>query len=56
MAEIPVDHLIGRAVVIDISTKAAADPDYTLKPEDVTAWEAEHGIVPAGAIVLLRTG
>jgi len=56
VAEIPVDHLIGRAVVIDIATKAAADPDYTLKPEDVTAWEAEHGTVPAGAIVLLRTG
>ncbi len=55
-AEIPVDRLIGRAVVIDVADKAAADPDYTLKPEDVTAWEAVHGEIPSGAIVLLRTG
>lgn len=55
-AEIPVDRLIGRAVVIDVADKAAADPNYTLKPEDVTAWEAAHGEVPPGAIVLLRTG
>jgi kynurenine formamidase len=56
VADIPVDHLIGRAVVIDIADKASADPDYTLKPEDVAAWEAVHGKVPDGAIVLLRTG
>jgi len=56
VADVPVDHLIGRAVVIDVSEMAAADPDYTLKPEDVTAWEAAHGQVPRGAIVLLRTG
>jgi kynurenine formamidase len=56
VADIPVDNLVGRAVVIDISDKTAADPDYTLKPEDVAAWEAAHGKVPAGAIVLLRTG
>jgi kynurenine formamidase len=55
-AEIPVDRLIGRAVVIDVADKAAADPDYTLKPEDVTAWEEAHGQIPPGAIVLLRTG
>jgi kynurenine formamidase len=56
VADVPVDRLIGRAVVIDVSDKTAADPDYTLKSEDVTAWEAEHGQVPAGSIVLLRTG
>ena len=55
-ADIPVDRLIGRAVVIDISAKAAVDPDYTLSPEDVTAWEAINGTIPRGSIVLLRTG
>lgn len=55
-AEIPIDRLIGRAVVIDVADKAAADPDYTLRPDDVTAWEAAHGQIPSGAIVLLRTG
>ncbi len=55
-AEIPLKRLIGPAVVIDISAQAEKDPDYTLSVEDVTAWEEIHGKVPAGAIVLLRTG
>ena len=45
-----------RAAVIDISAKAAVDPDYTLTPEDVTAWEAINGTIARGSIVLLRTG
>jgi kynurenine formamidase len=56
VAAIPVERLIGRAVVIDVSAKAAANPDYALMPDDVAAWEARHGRIPAGAIVLLRTG
>ena len=56
VAKIPLKRLIAPAVVIDISAKAAKDPDYTLMVEDVTAWEAVHGKVRAGAIVLLRTG
>ena len=39
-----------------MSAKAAANPDYALMPDDVAAWEAAHGRIPAGAIVLLRTG
>lgn len=54
--EIPVDRLIGPGVVIDVSAQAAADADYRLTRADVEAWEAEHGAVPEGAIVLLRTG
>jgi len=56
VAEIPADRLIGPAVVIDVAAKAAADRDYTLQSEDVTAWEAAHGRIAAGSIVLLRTG
>ncbi len=49
------DHLIGPAVVIDVSAKAAADRDYRLTAEDVLAFEAEHGRIEPGTIVLLRT-
>ena len=56
MDQIPVEQLIAPAVMIDVSAKAAADPDYRLTAEDVRAWEAKHGAVPQGAIVLLRTG
>ena len=54
--QIPVEQLIGSAVVIDIRAQAAADRDYRLTLQDLRAWEEKHGAVPAGAIVLLRTG
>ena len=54
--QIPLERLIGPAVVVDVSPKAAGDRDYQVTPDDVLAWEAEHGRVPAGAIVLFDTG
>ncbi len=33
----------------------AAEADFLLSPERIEAWEAEHGTIPAGAWVLLRT-
>jgi len=53
---IPLERLIAPAVVIDITQQAAADPDYRLSAEDVTAWETANGRIDAGTIVLLRTG
>ena len=53
---LPLDRLMGPAAVIDVSEAAAADPDYLLTPEDVAAYEEEHGRVPEGAVVMLRTG
>lgn len=55
-ASIPLDRLVGPAVVIDVRERAAADPDYRLTVEDVRGFEAEHGRIAAGTIVLLRTG
>jgi kynurenine formamidase len=54
--QVPVRQLIAPAVVIDVTRQAASDPDYRLTVADVTAWEAKNGRIPAGAIVLLRTG
>ena len=54
--EIPLDQLIAPAVVIDLTARAAADRDARLLPEDVAAFEAAHNRIPAGALVLLRTG
>jgi kynurenine formamidase len=53
---VPVDRLIGPAVVIDRSAQAAADPDYLLTVADVRAFETEHGPLPAGGWLLYRTG
>jgi len=52
--EIPLDDLIGPAIVVDVSERAHAD--YLISVEDFMAWEAEHGPIPQGAIVLVRTG
>src|SRR3954470_16018500 len=49
-------HLIAPAVMIDRSTESAEDPDYLLTVEDIRAFEAEHGPLPEGGWLLLRTG
>ncbi|MCO6441732.1 MAG: cyclase family protein [Nitrococcus mobilis] len=54
--EIPIGQLIGPAVVIDVAQAAAADRNYQVTVADFKAWEAEHGRLPDGAIVLLNTG
>lgn len=53
---VPLQRLIGPAAVIDVSDKTASDPVYRLVPEDVAAFEREHGTIAPGTIVLLRTG
>lgn len=53
---IPVEELVVPAVVIDIREQTAQDADYRLTVEDVTAWEAENGEVPAGSVAILFTG
>jgi kynurenine formamidase len=55
-AEIPLEDLMGPAVVIDVGPAAAADPDHLASVADLAAWEADHGPIPAGSMVLLMTG
>jgi kynurenine formamidase len=55
IGDVPLDRLIGPAVVIDVSKQAAGDATYRLAPEDIAAFERAHGRIPQGAIVLLRT-
>lgn len=54
--EIPLERLIGEAVLVDVSSKASGNADYQVAVEDFRAWESSHGRIPDGAIVLLRTG
>ena len=54
--QIPLEHLIAPGVVLDVAKQAAANADYRLANEDIVAWEKEHGRIPPGSIVLLRTG
>lgn len=54
--QIPLERLVGPAVVIDVSAGAAKDRDYLLRPADIVRWEKKHGRLPRGSIVLVRTG
>ncbi len=53
---IPPGKFFGPAVVIDVRKEAKKDADYRLTTERVARWEKQHGRIPRGAIVLLRTG
>jgi kynurenine formamidase len=54
--QIPVDTLVVPLAVIDVSAKAAANPDYQLTPEDITAWESANGKLPDGSAVAMNSG
>ena len=48
-------RFIGPACVIDVSARVAEEEGFCLSRADVEAWEEEHGAIPEGAWVLLRT-
>ena len=54
--QIPLSRLVAPLVVIDVSAATARNSDYALTVADVEAHERQFGLVPRGAIVLLRTG
>lgn len=54
--QIPLERLIGSAVKIDVSAKAAGNPDYQITTEDLTNWEKTNGQIPDGSILFLETG
>lgn len=54
--QIPAKQLFGPAAVLDVRADGAKDADYQLPGARVEEWEKRHGRIPAGAIVLLRTG
>ena len=54
--EIPIENLIGKAVVIDVSEKCLNDKDYLIAVDDFIEWEKENGKIPDRTIVLLKTG
>lgn len=54
--EIPLDHLTGYSIVVDVRDSASVNRDYQVKVEDFENWEVQHGKIPTGAIVLILTG
>ncbi len=53
---IPVAKLFGPAVLIDVIQEGEKNADYEVPAERILVWEKQNRRIPAGAIVLLRTG
>lgn len=53
---IPIENLVVPLAIIDISAKAADDPDAQVTPDDLTAWIATNGAIPDGACIAMRSG
>ncbi len=53
---IPARRFVGPACVLDVEQEVAANPDFLVTPARIEAWEKEHGRIPRGAWVLLRSG
>src|SRR5688572_21309404 len=49
--EIPLEQLMGPAIVIDVTRQCARDRDYLVTEADFTTWEKQNGRIRAGAIV-----
>src|SRR5207249_3740089 len=54
--QIPVSQLIGPAIVVDVTSKVAANPDYLITAADLQAFETRRGRIADGTILLFRTG
>jgi kynurenine formamidase len=56
VSSVPAARLVAPAAVIDVSDRVAEDPDFLLEAEDIQAWESEHGPLPPGGWLFVRTG
>jgi len=54
--QVPLSDMVGPAAVVDFSARAAHDPNAMLSVEDIRKWEAAHGSISSGAIVVARSG
>jgi kynurenine formamidase len=54
--QVPLDRLVGPALVIDVTDASSKNADYQVTAEDLQRWEQQNGAIASDAIVLIRTG
>ena len=54
--QVPLDRLVGPALVIDVTAASRQSADYQVTIADLQAWEQKNGPIESNAIVLIRTG
>jgi kynurenine formamidase len=52
---LPLEQMVAPVCVIDCSAQVAADKGFILTKQFLLDWEAEHGRIPAGSWVFLRS-
>jgi kynurenine formamidase len=53
--ELPPTFAVRPLVVIPIQDKVALDPNYSLQVGDILTWERQHGRIPEGSVVFVRS-
>ena len=53
--ELPATFALRPLVVISIVEQVSHDPAYALTVSDIQLWEKEHGLIPAGSVVFVRS-
>ena len=53
---IPLEQLMGAGLVVDVSRACETNADYQVSAQDFAEWERANGEIPAGSIVIIRTG
>jgi kynurenine formamidase len=53
--ELPPTYAVRPLVVIPIVPQVKRDPKYALQVADIRAWEKQHGRIPKGSVVMVRS-
>lgn len=53
--ELPATYAVRPLVVISIVEQVAKNPGYHLQISDIEQWEARHGEIPPGSVVMVRS-
>lgn len=53
--ELPATYTLRPLVVVSIVDQLASNPGYHLQVADIERWEKDHGRIPAGSVVMVRS-
>lgn len=56
LEKIPIESMVGDAIVVNVSAKCDQNRDYEMTVDDLKEWEKEHGAIPERSIVFMYTG
>jgi kynurenine formamidase len=56
MDSVSLQNCFGAGYVVHLKDKVGDDIDYGISVNDIEEWEAMHGVLPAGGLVLFHTG